>query len=111
MVENRVGRILLDVKLSRVRALLEKSGAIEYIFLLYMKKGGWKEAKEFMESMNQPLTDGAFRARMTEMAALGLVDIEAIDPLKRQYKLTDYGRIVANLLLEFFEELQAWSPK
>jgi hypothetical protein len=105
--EEKIKRILTDPRLSAIKAMLEKDHAIDCIFLLHMKRGKWKEAKEFMRSNGLTLSDGTFRARMIEIEDLGLAKSERIDPLKRYYLKTDLGERIAKLLLELFNELGA----
>ena len=103
--EEKAKHILTDARLSAIKAMLEKDHAIDCMFLLHMKRGKWKEAKDFMREHNLTLSDGTFRARMIEIEALGLAKSERIDPLKKYYLITELGEKVAKLLLEFFDEL------
>jgi len=103
--EEKIRRILTDPKLSAIKAMLEKDHALDCIFLLYMDRGKWKEAKEFMRENGLTLSDGTFRARMIEITGLGLAKGERIDPLKKYYLRTAFGERVARLLLEFFDKL------
>jgi DNA-binding HxlR family transcriptional regulator len=103
--EEKVKHILTDPKLSAVKAMLEKDHAIDCIFLLHLSRGKWKEAKDFMRNNKLTLSDGTFRARMIEIEQLGLAKSERIDPLKKYYLITELGEKVANLLLEFFDEV------
>lgn len=104
--EDRVKRILTDPKLSAIKAMLEKDHAIDCLLLLYLGKGKWKDAKDFMRANGLTLSDGTFRARMMEIEDLGLSKSERIDPLKKKYRKTELGDKVAKLLLEFFEKLE-----
>ncbi len=101
--EEIIKRILTDKKLSAIKSMLEKDHAIDCIFLLYLDKGRWKNAKEFMQSHNLTLSDGTFRSRMMEIEDLGLAKSVPIDPLKKYYVITEFGEKVARLLLELFE--------
>ncbi|NWF87635.1 hypothetical protein HXY32_07520 [Candidatus Bathyarchaeota archaeon] len=103
--EEKIKRILTDPKLAAIKAMLEKDHAIDCIFLLHMKRGKWKEAKEFMRNNGLTLSDGTFRARMIEIEDLGLAKGERIDPLKKYYIKTELGEKIAKLLLEFFDKL------
>ncbi len=103
--EEKIKRILTDPKLSAVKAMLEKDHAIDCILLLYLNRGKWKEAKEFMRQLGLTLSDGTFRARMIEIEDLGLARSERIDPLKKYYLKTELGEKIARLLLEFFDKL------
>jgi DNA-binding HxlR family transcriptional regulator len=103
--EEKIKRILTDPKLSAVKAMLEKDHAIDCILLLYLNRGKWKEAKEFMRQLGLTLSDGTFRARMIEIEDLGLARSERIDPLKKYYLKTELGEKIAKLLLEFFDKL------
>jgi hypothetical protein len=85
--------------------MLEKDHAIDCILLLYMKRGKWKEAKEFMRENKLTLSDGTFRSRMIEIEQLGLAKSERIDPLKKYYLKTELGQKVAELLIELFDKL------
>jgi hypothetical protein len=103
--EEKIKHILTDPKLSAIKTMLEKDHAIDCILLLYMNRGKWKEAKDFMRENKLTLSDGTFRARMIEIEQLGLAKSERIDPLKRYYIRTELGEKVAKLLLKFFDEL------
>jgi len=103
--EEKIRRILTEPKLSYIKAMLEKDHAIDCIFLLYMNRGKWKDAKDFMRENKLTLSDGTFRARMIEIEELGLAKSERIDPLKKLYKKTELGEKVAKLLLKFFDEV------
>jgi hypothetical protein len=103
--EEKIRRILTEPKLSYIKAMLEKDHAIDCIFLLYMNRGKWKDAKDFMRENKLTLSDGTFRARMIEIEDLGLAKSERIDPLKKLYKKTELGEKVAKLLLKFFDEV------
>ncbi|HLE75718.1 MAG TPA: hypothetical protein VI864_06715 [Candidatus Bathyarchaeia archaeon] len=103
--EEKIKRILTDPRLSAIKTMLEKDHAIDCIFLLYMKRGKWKEAKDFMRENKLTLSDGTFRSRMIEIAELGLAKSERIDPLKKYYLKTELGEKVAKLLLNFFDEV------
>ncbi|MEM2999800.1 MAG: hypothetical protein QW674_01335 [Candidatus Bathyarchaeia archaeon] len=103
--EEKVKHILTDPKLSAIKAMLEKDHAIDCLLLLYLNRGKWKEAKDFMRENKLTLSDGTFRARMIEIEQLGLAKSERIDPLKKYYMITDFGEKVAELLLEFFDKV------
>jgi hypothetical protein len=104
--EEKVKRILTDPKLSAIKAMLEKDHAIDCLLLLYMDRGKWKDAKDFMKQNKLTLSDGTFRARMIEIEDLGLAKSERIDPLKKYYMKTEFGEKVAELLLEFFDKAE-----
>ena len=103
--EDKIEHILTDPKLSAIKAMLEKDHAIDCLFLLYMDRGKWKEAKEFMRGHDLTLSDGTFRSRMIEIADLGLAKPVPIDPLKKYYVRTELGEKLAELLLELFDRL------
>jgi hypothetical protein len=103
--EEKAKHILTDPKLSAIKAMLEKDHAIDCMLLLHMKRGKWKEAKDFMRENQLTLSDGTFRSRMIEIEGLGLAKSERIDPLKKYYLITELGEKVAKLLLGFFDEL------
>ena len=104
--EQKIVGILKDPQLSAIKRMLEKDHAIDCLFLLYMGKGKWKDAKDFMRENGLTLSDGTFRARMIEIEELGLAKSEKIDPLKKLYKKTELGEKVAKLLLDFFDKLE-----
>ena len=103
--EDKIKNILTDDRLSSIKAMLEKDHAIDCIFLLYMNRGKWKPAKDFMRENGLTLSDGTFRSRMIEIEDLGLAESKKIDPLKKYYVKTELGEKLAKLLLELFEEL------
>ena len=103
--EEKIKRVLTDEKLSAIKAMLEKDHAIDCLLLLYVGRGKWKDAKDFMRANKLTLSDGTFRARMIEIESLGMAKSERIDPLKKYYLKTELGTKVAKILLEFFDEL------
>jgi hypothetical protein len=106
--EKRIEHILSDERLFALKALLEKDHAIDCIFLLYLGKGRWKHAKDFIRKrLERTISDGTFRARMMELEDVGLAKSVAIDPLKNYYVKTDFGGKVAELLLEFFNKAES----
>jgi hypothetical protein len=105
--EEKVKRVLTEPRLSAIKAMLEKDHAIDCLMLLYLERGKWKEAKDFMRKNKLTLSDGTFRARMIEIEQLGLAKSVRIDPLKKYYLKTPLGEKMAKLLLEFFDELEA----
>jgi DNA-binding HxlR family transcriptional regulator len=106
--EEQIKHILTDKRLFALKALLEKDHAIDCIFLLLLKKGRWKDAKDFIRSkLGRTISDGTFRARMMELENQGLAESVAIDPLKNYYVKTEFGEKVARLLLEFFDRAEA----
>jgi len=105
--EEKIKHVLTDPRLSAIKAMLEKDHAIDCLFLLYVGRGKWKEAKDFMRKNKLTLSDGTFRARMIEIEELGLAKSERIDPLKKYYLKTELGEKVAKLLLGFFDEFGA----
>ncbi len=103
--EKKIKHILTDPKLSAIKAMIEKDHAIDCLLLLYVNRGKWKEAKDFMRENKLTLSDGTFRARMIEIEDLGLAKSERIDPLKKYYLKTEFGNKVAELLLKLFDEI------
>ncbi|MFW6110984.1 MAG: hypothetical protein ACOC6H_02995 [Thermoproteota archaeon] len=104
--EENIKHILTDPKLSAIKALIEKDHAIDCLFLLHMNRGKWKPAKTFMQENDLTLSDGTFRSRMIEIAELGMAEPVPIDPIKKYYVQTEFGEKVAELLLDFFDELE-----
>jgi hypothetical protein len=105
--EEKIKRVLTDPRMASIKAMLEKDHAIDCLLLLYVGRGKWKDAKDFMRENNLTLSDGTFRARMIEIESLGLAKSERIDPLKKYYQKTELGKKVAELLLGFFDEVEA----
>ncbi len=103
--EEKVKHILTDPKLAAIKTMLEKDHAIDCIMLLYMNRGKWKEAKDFMRENKLTLSDGTFRSRMIEIEDLGLARSERIDPLKKYYLKTELGEKIAKLLIKLFDDL------
>jgi hypothetical protein len=104
-IEEKIVKILKDPQLSSIKRMLEKDHAIDCLFLLYMGKGKWKNAKDFMHDHGLTLSDGTFRARMIEIEDLGLAKSTPIDPLKKFYTITDKGKEITKLLLDMLEQL------
>jgi len=105
--EEKIKQVLTDEKLAPIKAMLEKDHAIDCLLLLYVGRGKWKDAKDFMRENKLTLSDGTFRARMIEIESLGLAKSERIDPLKKYYVKTELGEKVAKMLIEFFDQLDA----
>jgi len=105
MAEEKIKHILTDKRLAAIKSMLEKDHAIDCLFLLYVEKGRWRDAKEFTRKLGLTLSDGTFRARMIEIEDLGLAKGIAIDPLKKYYVKTELGEKIARLLLDLFDEL------
>jgi hypothetical protein len=103
--EQKIVGILKDPQLSAIKRMLEKDHAIDCLFLLYMGKGKWKDAKGFMRDHGLTLSDGTFRARMIEIEELKLAKSTPIDPLKKYYTITEKGKRIAELLLGMFGQL------
>jgi len=101
-----ITQILTEPKLSAIKAMLEKDHAIDCLFLLYMNKGRWKQAKAYMQQHGLTLSDGTFRARMIEIEHLGLATSTQIDPLKKHYHKTPKGEKTTKLLLQLFQQLE-----
>ena len=109
MAEDRVRHILMSKKLPKIMSFLEKDGSVECILLLYMNKGRWSKAKEFLESINRtPLSDGTFRSRMLELVDLKISFRAEIDLLRSRYEISESGQIIADLILEYFEKLEPY---
>jgi len=104
--EELITQILTHPKLSAIKAMLEKDHAIDCLFILHMDKGRWKEAKAYMQKHGLTLSDGTFRARMIEIEHNGLAKSTKIDPLKKHYHITPFGRKTTKLLLELFQKLE-----
>jgi hypothetical protein len=105
--EEKIKRVLTEPKLSAIKTMLEKDHAIDCLLLLYVGRGKWKNAKDFMRENKLTLSDGTFRARMIEIESLGLAKSERIDPLKKYYLKTAFGEKLAKLLLGLFDEIGA----
>lgn len=105
--EEKIKHVLTDERLASIKSMLEKDHAIDCLLLLYVGRGKWKDAKDFMRKNKLTLSDGTFRARMIEIESLGLAKSERIDPLKKYYLKTDLGEKVAKQLLQFFDDFGA----
>lgn len=105
--EEKIKRVLTEPKLSAIKTMLEKDHAIDCLLLLYVGRGKWKDAKDFMRENKLTLSDGTFRARMIEIESLGLAKSQRIDPLKKYYIKTEFGEKLAKLLLGLFDEIGA----
>jgi hypothetical protein len=103
--EEKIKHVLTDDRLAPIKAMLEKDHAIDCLFLLYVGRGKWKDAKDFMRKNKLTLSDGTFRARMIEIESLGLAKSERIDPLKKYYLKTESGEKLAKLLLQLFDDI------
>ena len=106
-VEKRIIEILTERKLSALKAMLEKDHAIDCLLMAILNKGQWKSAKEFARELKLTLPDGTYRARMMELELNGIVRHEKIDPKKKRWIATDFGRQMGDLLILFFLSLES----
>jgi hypothetical protein len=104
-LEGDVAKVLTTPEVAAVKAMLEKDHAFDCLFLLALGRGKWKNAKGFMNKHSLTLSDGTYRARMIEITQLGFARAEALDPLKKQYKITRKGERLAKTLLKLLQEL------
>lgn len=109
--EAKVTEVLTDKVQYPIKRFLEKNHAIDCMFLLYVDRGKWKNAKDYMKMYGLPLSDGTFRARMNEATDLKLAEKHPIDPLKSYYTITDLGCVLAEQLLHSFEEVKKESEQ
>ncbi len=104
-LEKDITKVLTTPEVSAVKAMLEKDHAVDCLFLLALDKGKWKKAKTYMNKYGLTLSDGTYRARMIEITQLGLAKATPIDPLKKQYSITEKGRKLATALLELLQKV------
>jgi hypothetical protein len=70
LAEDRVRRVLRSFQLSLIRMLFEKTHAVECLLFLYAHEGRWQVARQFMDSLDRPMSDGTYRASMQELSNL-----------------------------------------
>lgn len=104
-LEKSITEVLTSTKTAPVKRMLEKDHAVDCLFLLALDKGKWKKAKTYMNKHNLTLSDGTYRARMIEITQLGLAKATPIDPLKKQYTITEKGKELAMALLKLFQNI------
>jgi hypothetical protein len=104
-LEDEVVKVLTTSEIHAVKAMLEKDHAVDCLFLLLLGKGKWKNAKGFMNKHKLTLSDGTYRARMIEITQLGFAKARAIDPLKKEYTVTERGERLALALLRLLREV------
>lgn len=100
--EKEVIEINDNKKLKQYREFLEKDHSTDCLFLLYMNRGKWQDAKEFRDMHDWTLPDGTFRDRMIEAEKLGLAKSELIDPKKHYWEVTPLGyEVIVSLMTHF----------
>ncbi len=104
-LEKQITKVLTTPETAGVKAMLEKDHAIDCLFLLVLDKGKWKKAKTYMNKHNLTLSDGTYRSRMIEITQLGLAKAIPIDPLKKQYAITEEGKKLAMALLSLLQNV------
>lgn len=104
-LERNITKVLTTPRIAAIKTLLEKDHAIDCLFLLALDKGKWKKAKTYMNEHNLTLSDGTYRARMIEITLKGFAEAIPIDPLKKQYKITDKGAKLASTLLKLLQNI------
>jgi hypothetical protein len=102
--EKLITEILTNPRPRAVKTMLEKDHAIDCLFLLYMDKGRWKQAKGFMNKNGLTLSDGTFRSRMIEIEHNGFATSTQLDPLKKHYHITEKGRKLTAQLLKILQQ-------
>jgi hypothetical protein len=102
---NRIKYVLKDRWFSSIKSALGKKHAIDCILLLYLDKGHHKDAMLFMQNLGLPFSDGAYYARMKNLAKLGLAKQVPIDSHRRYYAKTKLCEKVAKLLINLFGNL------
>lgn len=110
--ESRVTEILNDKDLRELMSLMENHNGILSMFLLYMDKGRWGNAKKYKTEKKLSLSDNTFRVRMKEAEDLKLAKSEPLkikishDPLKKEWGETELGYKVNEALLGFFYKVR-----
>ncbi|UCE96225.1 MAG: hypothetical protein JSV51_01035 [Candidatus Bathyarchaeota archaeon] len=104
-LEEQITKALTTPEVAAIKRMLEKDHAIDCLFLLSMDKGKWKKAKTYMNEHNLTLSDGTYRARMIEITQLDLAKATPIDPLKKQYNITEKGKKLAMKLLSLLQNV------
>ena len=106
MIEKRIRGIVKDEQLGKLKRYIQRSCAIDCLWLLHMKKGRWGAAKEYAEENDWTLCDVIFRDRMREAEDIGLATSEPInnDRRKREWTETDVGYQVAEAFLGAFSK-------
>lgn len=104
-LEEDIVNVLTTTEVASVKAMLEKDHAVDCLFLLLLGKGKWQRAKAFMSGHSLTLSDGTYRARMIEITQLGFATAKPIDPLKKEYLITEKGERLARVLLRLLQEV------
>ena len=104
-LEEQITNVLTEADTAMIKRMIEKDHAIDCLFLLALGKGKWKRAKTYMNKHNLTLSDGTYRSRMIEITQLGLAEAKPIDPLKKEYEITEKGRKLALSLLALLQKL------
>jgi hypothetical protein len=103
--EKQITQVLTTPDTAAIKTMLEKDHAIDCLFLLLLDKGKWKRAKGYMNKHDLTLSDGTYRSRMIEITQLGFAEAKPIDPLKREYVITEKGEKLAHALLELLQNI------
>ncbi|NLB77103.1 MAG: hypothetical protein GX799_11690, partial [Crenarchaeota archaeon] len=53
--EEKIKRVLTEPEMAAIKTMLEKDHAIDCLLLLYVGRGKWKDAKDFMRDNNLTL--------------------------------------------------------
>lgn len=101
--ESKVKQLLTNKKLAMLKQYLGRDHSIDCLFILYLNCGKWGEAKSFAKQVGFSLSFSAYRSRMRELENLGIATSRQIDPIKKQYVLTDYGKKLTKALLTVFD--------
>jgi len=66
----------------------------------------WKDVKQWFKQQGKTISDSTFRDRRTELAEIGLVEKEPIDPLRFNTKMTPKGMKVAETIIDLITKLE-----
>jgi hypothetical protein len=65
----------------------------------------WKEVKDYICSQGKSISDGTYRGRRDELLEMGLLELQPLDDMRADVKMTEKGMTIASIVNEFMEKL------
>lgn len=66
----------------------------------------WKDVESWIKQNISNISDGTYRARRQELLEMGLVELDRIDALRSNVKITAKGMTIASLIKEFADAIK-----
>jgi len=103
---DRVVRLMTDPKLSKLKAALGKTHAMDLLFALYIGKARHVDIEPYFRQFGISISDYPYYSRLKTFVKVGIAQQVRIDSLRNYYVITEFGKKVAEQFIKFFDELE-----